>query len=56
VLFRTDSYFEQRGLEQYYYQLYRPDLNKRNPIWSGNPLKAAYEEAGKRARCRTSGG
>jgi RHS repeat-associated protein len=56
VLFRTDSYLEQRGLEQYFYRLLGPDLNKRNPNWSGNPLREVYEVAADRARCRTSRG
>ncbi len=40
--FRTDSYFQQRGREQIIHDIYRPPLNRINPISPNNPQRQQY--------------
>jgi len=42
---QTDSYAEQRGLEQMLHDSYRPPLNKINPISPSNPRSPSYMDA-----------
>jgi len=42
---RTDSYAEQRGLEQMLHDRYKPPLNKINPISKYNPMRGSYMRA-----------
>jgi len=44
-LYHTDVYAEQRGLEQLAHELYKPPLNKINPISPTNPNRPAYIKA-----------
>jgi hypothetical protein len=48
VLYRTDSYFAQRGLEQIAHITYRPILNRISPIRDLNPLRRIYFNAARR--------
>jgi hypothetical protein len=46
VIFRTDNYAEQRGLEQLAHEAHgRPRLNKISPIASRNPRRNHYLNA-----------
>jgi RHS repeat-associated protein len=44
-VYRTDSYLEQRGLEQMLHQLYRPPLDRISPIGPRNKNRPRYENA-----------
>ncbi len=45
---RTDSYAEQRGLEQVLHDQYSPPLNRIRPIDPANPRRQEYESAAER--------
>jgi len=44
-IFPTDTYAQQRGLEQTLHDLYNPPLNFRNPISPSNPNRQLYLNA-----------
>lgn len=52
---RTDVYAEQRGLEQLLHNVYKPPLNKINPVSTSNPNKLWYEIAANRFLAKYGG-
>lgn len=55
VVHRTDSYAEQRGLEQMLHDQYKPALNKIRPISPNNPRRGEYLDAAQKHLDRRGG-
>jgi hypothetical protein len=56
VVYRTDVYAQQRGLEQILHDLYKAPFDFINPISSRNPNRSSYLDAAKKFLDLLAGG